>query len=77
MANSKWTLKADRFEHKAGTVVYAYRGHDYGLSRDDGRASGLEHVSVSLLPPSSDPLGQIPFFTVPCDHLEQITEASA
>lgn len=59
-----YTIKKDRFEHKAGTTVYEYLGYDYGLARDDERYSGVEHTNVSLSP------GQTPFFTVPTDDLE-------
>jgi hypothetical protein len=56
------TLKQKRFTHAAGTVVYKYSGHDYGLSRDDDLGSpGLApHIAVT-----TDPEGKAPFFTVP------------
>ena len=45
---------------KAGDVVYYLRKHDYGLASDDTRATGIEHVSVTL-----DKDGDYPSFTVP------------
>ena len=53
-------LLKERFEHEAGTVVYAYDGHTYGCVSDDEDATGVEHTAVTL---NSD--GSIPFFTVP------------
>lgn len=44
---------------KAGTEVYACAKHDYGLSSDDTRATGVEHISVTL-----EPDGDWPSFTV-------------
>lgn len=55
---------ADRFEHKAGTIVYEQMTHDYGLARDDTRATGIRHVSVTTKPD-----GGYPGFTVPAEHL--------
>ena len=62
-----YRLKNDRFDHKAGTVVYAQKYHDYGLASDDTRHTGIEHVSVSLKPD-----GGYPGFTVPKHQLEPI-----
>jgi hypothetical protein len=45
---------------KAGTTVYRPKGHDYGLSDDDTRMTGVIHISVTL-----DPDGGYPLFTVP------------
>lgn len=65
-----FTLLADRFEQKAGTTVYASMGCDYGCANDDSRATGIEHVSVTL---KSD--GGYPFFTVPKRDLHPILPA--
>ena len=61
----KYVLKEDRFEYPAGTVVYDFLGHDYGLARDDTLYTGSYHVSVT-----TDPDGEAtPFFTVPVEQL--------
>lgn len=64
-----YKLLQERFEHEAGTVVYNSAQHDYGLSRDDTRATGVEHKSVTI-----DPNGGYPFFTVPVDHLQELVQ---
>ena len=51
----------------AGTMVYEFRYTDYGLANDDTRATGVEHVSVTL-----DAEGKWPSFTVPKSHLEPL-----
>lgn len=51
-----------------GSTVYLQRGHDYGLARDDSRANGHEHVSVTL-----NPDGDYPGFTIRRDLLEAIS----
>jgi len=53
----------------AGTIVYACAHHDYGLSRDDTRITGVPHISVTL-----NPDGYYPFFTVPEDSVEEVAE---
>jgi hypothetical protein len=58
-------LKAARFEHPAGTVCYACVCPDYGCARDDERATGKPHRSMTL-----DSSGDYPFFTVPSEDLE-------
>ena len=68
MNANKYKLKADRFEHPAGTVVYNPRYHDYGLAHDDTRATGIPHVSVTL-----DSDGGYPTFTVPITDLLPVT----
>ncbi len=65
-----YRLKCDRFDHKAGTVVYDQKYHDYGLSSDDTRQTGVEHVTVTLKPD-----GDYPGFTVPKHQLEPIPAA--
>jgi len=62
-----YTLKFDRFGHKAGTVVYDSRKHDYGLASDDTRITGVPHISVTL-----DPSGDYPVFTVAEHDLESL-----
>ena len=56
----------DRFEHEAGTEVYAYKGHTYGLVEDDTAGTGIIHTAVTL---NSD--GSTPFFTVAIDDLSE------
>lgn len=51
----------------AGTIVYACAKHDYGLSSDDTRMTGVRHISVTL---NED--GDYPFFTVPEDSVEEV-----
>lgn len=55
-------------EAKAGTIVYRQSGHDYGLSSDDTRATGVEHISVTL-----KRSGGYPGFTIPRRDLEETT----
>lgn len=68
----KYKLKTDRkirgtLYAKAGDVVYACCGYDYGCANDDTRMLGFEHISVTL---KED--GGYPFFTVPIAVLEEI-----
>jgi hypothetical protein len=63
----KYKLKVDRFQHKAGAIVYDQRGYDYGLASDDTRYTGIQHVSVTL---NED--GDYPGFTVAERDLEKI-----
>jgi hypothetical protein len=51
----------------AGTAVYEQAGYDYGLSSDDTRITGIEHISVTL---NED--GDYPGFTVPVHDLEPL-----
>lgn len=44
---------------RPGEVVYKQRGYDYGLSSDDTRATGVEHITVTR-----DPEGDYPGFTI-------------
>ena len=62
-----YKLLEDRFEHKAGTIVYKQKYHDYGLASDDTRITGVEHISVTL---NSD--GDYPGFTIPRYQLEEV-----
>lgn len=64
-----YRLKADRFEHKAGTVVYPFDGYDYGCTGDDVRATGKPHTTITLAA-----YGGHPFFTVPTEDLEDLGE---
>jgi len=50
---------------KAGDIVYDCAGHDYGVSNDDTRFTGVKHVSVTI---NKD--GNYPFFTVPESSLK-------
>lgn len=61
--------KDSKLEPKAtaGTTVYSPRGWDYGLANDDTRATGVEHVSVTL---NSE--GDPPSFTIPRADLEPL-----
>jgi hypothetical protein len=56
----------------AGTIVYDAVGHDYGLASDDTRATGIEHISVTL---NSD--GSTPTFTIPVTDLAAVTVEQA
>jgi len=55
-----FVLLKDRFEYKAGQLIYRARGYDYGCASDDEYATGLPHTSMTL-----EPSGDYPFFTVP------------
>jgi hypothetical protein len=63
----KFKLKANRFEHSAGTICYRFLGWDYGCKSDDERATGVEHTVMTV-----DPNGGNPFFTVPVNDVEEI-----
>lgn len=52
-----------------GDIVYEFRGHDYGLARDDTRYSGIEHISVTE---RAD--GGAPSFTIPLHTLKEIKD---
>lgn len=48
---SAFRLKTDstlELKATAGTIVFEFTGCDYGLSDDDTRHTGIEHVSVTL-----------------------------
>jgi hypothetical protein len=49
---------------KRGDIVYDQKGYDYGLSSDDTRATGIEHVTVTM-----NENGDYPGFTIPRNHL--------
>lgn len=66
----RFVLKADRFNHKAGEVVYEWRGHDYGLARDDSYITKRPHISVTKNEDQSHP-----FFTVQESDLEELGSA--
>jgi hypothetical protein len=63
----KFILKEPRFDIPAGTKVYEFTSHDYGLARDDTMFMGREHISVTE---ASD--GATPFFTTPVEILEEV-----
>lgn len=54
---------------QAGDIVYAAKGWDYGLARDDTFETGVEHVSVTK---NAD--GEPPSFTIPVMHLRLIDD---
>jgi hypothetical protein len=74
-AGKRWSPKAYRMlrdsklepRATAGTAVYEQAGYDYGLSSDDTRITGIEHISVTL---NED--GDYPGFTVPVHDLEPL-----
>ncbi len=43
---AKYQVIRDTTFHKAGEIVYDSPCHDYGLSSDDTRFTGIEHISV-------------------------------
>jgi hypothetical protein len=58
--------------HPLGTICYEAWVPDYGLSSQDTRETGYEHVSVTL-----DPSGGYPTFTIRREHLkESLSEQS-
>jgi hypothetical protein len=65
-----YKLKHPRFDHPAGTIVYDFVGHDYGLARQDTMEYDVEHVSVTINEDNS----KTPFFTVAVTDLERIDE---
>lgn len=62
-------IRSDRAakDVEVGTIVYDSAKHDYGLSSDDTRMTGIYHVSVTL---NED--GDYPFFTIPFVDLEEV-----
>ena len=50
----------------AGTIVYEWRGHDYGAASFDSMMRQEQYMSVSLQP------GENPYFTVPVRLLEEV-----
>ena len=62
----KFKLLKERFEHKAGTEVFLYLGHTYGLVEDDNFATNVAHAAVSVVQ------NETPFFTIPVVDLEPI-----
>ena len=67
MKPKKYVLLNDRFDNKAGTIVFKTRRNDFGCAVDDSRIEGVEHMSVTL---NED--GDYPFFTVPVSGLKEI-----
>lgn len=65
----KYILKYDHFDMKAGTTVYPYSGHTYGLVAEDSYLTGEPHIAATR---NAD--GSAPFFTVPIDYLEEVHE---
>lgn len=57
-------LIRDRFEYKAGTKVYPFKGYDYGYASQYSRQLGVKHISVTA---NED--GSGPFFTVTEDDI--------
>lgn len=47
--------------------IYSCKMHDYGISDDDTRLTGIKYVSVTL-----DENGNYPFFTIPEEDLELV-----
>lgn len=64
-----YRLLSQRFGHPAGTLVYEQMFHDYGLASDDTRATGVEHISVTL---NSD--GGYPGFTAAVSQLQALSD---
>lgn len=52
---------------KVGDIVYGCKYYDYGLSSDDSRRTGIEHVSVTF-----NENGDYPTFTIPEAALERL-----
>lgn len=50
----------NRLVYPAGHIVYEFRGHDYGLARDDTMGTGVVHVSVTEQPDGTAPSQTIP-----------------
>lgn len=64
---ARFRLLADRFSHKAGTVVYAAMVFDQCLAAQETASTGIRHVSVTLQPD-----GGYPTFTVPWNEIELV-----
>lgn len=62
-----YKLTADRFDSKAGDVVYSAAVSDYGLTAFDAQMTGVDHISVTV---NAD--GGYPTFTVPSHTLVEI-----
>ena len=56
-----YTLIDPIYELEAGTTLYDFKGHDYGVSREDTLATGEPHQAVT-----EDPKGLLtPFYSIP------------
>lgn len=53
---------------KIGSYVYECTKPDYGCASDDTRFTGVDHISVTL-----DKTGDYPFFTIPAQDLEEVS----
>ena len=69
MKINKYRLLQDRFNYKAGTIVYDCVKPNYGCVSDDDYFTGMEHISVT-----EDETGDYPFFTVAVEHLEKLDD---
>jgi len=65
----KYRLKNESLGRPAGTAVYRYAYHDYGLAGDDTRMTGIEHCSVTEV---EDQFAGCGCFTCPVHDLEEV-----
>ena len=65
----QYRLISEHADFNVGTIVYKCEQYDYGLSSQDSRETGIQHISVTL---KSD--GSYPFQTVPVHKLQQIIQ---
>lgn len=63
----KYRLLDKHFDMMAGTIVYPYNGHTYGLVGEDEYLTGQRHTACTR---NED--GSAPFFTVPVALLEEV-----
>lgn len=62
-----YVLAEDCLDLTAGVVLYHCSKPDYGLCRDDTRATGEQHVAMT-----EDPTGDYPFTSVPVQLLRPV-----
>jgi hypothetical protein len=58
--STPYILREAHAGYPAGTVLFKLAFHDYGLAGDDTRATGVQHVSMTL-----NPTGDYPGHTFP------------
>lgn len=63
----KLLLTQDHLHLKEGEIVYLFKGHTYGVEKDDLWATGVPHTAVT-----QDSNGGGKFISVPTYFLEEI-----
>ena len=70
----KYTVKYDTPYAKKGTILFGFDEYDYGLSYDDTRITGKDHISVTLVENGHNiKQGGSGFYSVPLEDLEEFS----